>query len=128
MNRPVHFEIHAGDPAKLSKFYAEVFGWQITHMPQFDYYLISTGDNDGPGINGGFVKRMGPGAAAGAAVNAFVCSLGVASVDAALEKALAAGAQVALPKMAIPGVGWQAYIRDPDENIVGLHQADAGAK
>jgi len=27
MNRPVHFEIHATDPAKLSKFYADVFGW-----------------------------------------------------------------------------------------------------
>jgi predicted enzyme related to lactoylglutathione lyase len=29
--------------------------------------------------------------------------------------------------MAIPGVGWQAYIKDPDDNILGLHQADAGA-
>ena len=117
MNRPVHFEIHATDPATLSKFYADVFGWQITHMPQFDYYLINTGDNDGPGINGGFVKRMGA-----------VCSLGVKSVDEAVAKATAAGAQIALPKMAIPGVGYQAYIRDPDENIVGLHQADQNAK
>jgi predicted enzyme related to lactoylglutathione lyase len=128
MNRPVHFEIHAADPAKLSKFYADVFGWRITHMPQFDYYLINTGDADGPGINGGFVKRMGAGAAAGAPVNAFVCSLGVNSLDEAIAKATAAGAQIALPKMAIPGVGWQAYIRDPDENIVGLHQADPNAK
>ena len=128
MNRPVHFEIHASDPAKLSKFYAEVFGWQITHMPQFDYYLIDTGGNDGPGINGGFVKRMGPAAPDGAPVNAFVCSLGVASVDEAFAKALAAGATVALPKMAIPGVGYQAYIRDPDDNIVGLHQADQNAR
>ncbi|HWA03749.1 MAG TPA: VOC family protein, partial [Rhizomicrobium sp.] len=128
MNRPVHFEIHAADPAKLSKFYADVFGWRITHMPQFDYYLINTGDADGPGINGGFVKRMGAGAAAGAPVNAFVCSLGVNSLDEAIAKATAAGAQIALPKMAIPGVGWQAYIRDPDENIVGLHQADQNAK
>ena len=128
MGRVVHFEIHATDPATLSKFYADVFGWQITHMPQFDYYLINTGDNDGPGINGGFVKRMGAGAAPGAPVNAFVCSLGVASVDDAVAKATAAGAQIALPKMAIPGIGWQAYIRDPDENIVGLHQQDANAK
>ncbi|HVV63901.1 MAG TPA: VOC family protein [Rhizomicrobium sp.] len=128
MNRPVHFEIHAADPAKLSKFYADVFGWKITHMPQFDYFLIDTGDADGPGINGGFVKRMGAGAAAGAPVNAFVCSLGVKSVDEAIAKAMAAGAQIALPKMAIPGVGYQAYIRDPDENIVGLHQADPNAR
>jgi len=128
MNRPVHFEIHATDPAKLSKFYADVFGWQITHMAAFDYYLINTGDNDGPGINGGFVKRMGAAAAVGAPVNAFVCSLGVKSVDETVAKATAAGAAVALPKMPIPCVGWQAYIRDPDENIVGLHQADHRAR
>src|SRR5882762_3789193 len=91
MNRPVHFEIHASDPDRLSKFYAAAFGWQITHMPAFNYWLINTGDNDGPGINGGMVKRMGPAPAADAAVNAFVTSLGVASVDDVLAKALAAG-------------------------------------
>jgi len=56
------------------------------------------------------------------------CALGVTSVDEAVAKATAAGAAVALPKMAIPGVGWQTYIRDPDENIVGLHQADQNAR
>jgi predicted enzyme related to lactoylglutathione lyase len=127
MNRPVHFEIHASDPAKLSKFYADAFGWQITHMPAFNYWLINTGDSDGPGINGGMVKRMGAGATDGAPVNAFVTSLGVKSLDDVLAKALAAGASVALPKMAIPGVGYQAYIKDPDNNILGLHQADQSA-
>jgi predicted enzyme related to lactoylglutathione lyase len=39
MSRPVHFEIHAGDPEKLAKFYADVFSWKIQHMPQFDYWL-----------------------------------------------------------------------------------------
>jgi len=102
MNRPVHFEIHATDPAKLSKFYADVFGWQITHIPHLDYYLINTGDNDGPGINGGFAKRMGAHAAVGAPVNGFVCSLGVKSVDEAVSKATAAGAQIALPKWQSP--------------------------
>jgi predicted enzyme related to lactoylglutathione lyase len=97
-------------------------------MPQFDYYLIDTGEADGPGINGGFVKRMGQASSDGAAVNAFVCSLGVASVDETFAKALAHGATVALPKMAIPGVGWQAYVKDPDNNIVGLHQRDPNAK
>ena len=126
MNRPVHFEIHASDPAKLSKFYADVFGWKVTHLPQFNYWMFDTGD--GAGINGGMVQRMGSSSDAPAPVNAFVCSLGVASVDDALARALAAGATVALPKMAIPGVGYQAYIKDPDHNILGLHQADAAAK
>ena len=126
MNRPVHFEIHAGDPASLSKFYADVFGWKVTHLPQLDYWMFETGD--GAGINGGMVQRMGPRPAETAAVNGFVCSLGVASVDDALARALAAGATVALPKMAIPGVGYQAYVKDPDQNILGLHQADAAAR
>lgn len=126
MNRPVHFEIHASDPASLAGFYADTFGWKATHLPQFNYWMFDTGE--GAGINGGMVQRMGPKPAKDAAVNAFVISLGVTSLDEMLAKALAAGAVVALPKMAIPGVGWQAYIKDPDDNILGLHQADAGAR
>lgn len=126
MNRPVHFEIHAGDPASLSKFYVDAFGWKATHLPQFNYWIFDTGE--GAGINGGMVQRMGAKPAKDAAVNAFVTSLGVTSLDEVLAKALAAGATIALPKMAIPGVGWQAYIKDPDDNILGLHQADAEAR
>src|ERR1700741_3941108 len=109
MNRPVHFESHASDPDKLSKFYAGAFGWKVTHVPQFNYWLLDTGE--GTGINGGMMKRMGVPPPGDGPVNAFVVSLGVDSVDAALAKALAAGASVALPKMAIPGVGFQAYIK-----------------
>ncbi|SRR5579862_437135 len=126
MNRPVHFEIHATDPAQLSKFYTDAFGWKVTHVPEFNYWLFETGE--GPGYNGGMMKRMGAAPPGDGPVNAFVVSLGVGSVDGALAKALAAGATVAVPKMAIPGVGWQAYIKDPDNNIVGLHQPDTGAK
>jgi hypothetical protein len=126
MTRPVHFEIHASNPETLAKFYADVFGWKIQHMPQFDYWLIDSGTSE-PGINGGLLRRRGPAPAADAPVNAFVCSLGIDSVDRYLESALKAGATVALPKMAIPGVGYQAYVKDPDGNILGLHQADKTA-
>ncbi len=39
-----------------------------------------------------------------------------------------AGAECALPKMAIPGVGWLAYYKDPDGHIFGIMQNDPGAK
>jgi predicted enzyme related to lactoylglutathione lyase len=126
MSRPVHFEIHASDPEKLAKFYADVFGWKIQHMPQFDYWLIDSGSSE-HGINGGLLRRRGSPPAPDAPVNAYVCSLGIDSVDSYLERALKAGATVALPKMAIPGVGYQAYIKDPDGNILGLHQPDKSA-
>lgn len=127
MSRPVHFEIHASDPAKIVKFYEDVFGWKITHMPQFDYWLIDTGSGE-IGINGGLMKRRGPVPGPDAPVNAYVCSIGIDSVDTYLDRAIKAGATVALPKMAIPGVGYQAYVKDPDGNILGLHQPDQSAK
>jgi predicted enzyme related to lactoylglutathione lyase len=126
MSRPVHFEIHASDPEKLGKFYADVFGWKVSHMPQFDYWLIDSGSSEA-GINGGLLRRRGARPAPDAPVNAYVCSLGIESVDASLERALKAGATIALPKMSIPGVGYQAYIKDPDGNLLGLHQPDKTA-
>ena len=124
MSRIVHFEIHATDPAALSAFYAKAFDWKFRHIPALDYHLF---EGDG-GIGGGMPRRMGPLAPDGAPVNAYVCSIGVGSVDESLQRALDAGATVALPKRAIPGVGWQVYIKDPDGNILGIHQPDAAAK
>jgi predicted enzyme related to lactoylglutathione lyase len=42
-------------------------------------------------------------------------------------KAEAAGGTVALPKMAVPGVGWLAYCLDPEGNTFGLMQRDPEA-
>ncbi len=126
MSRVVHFEIHASDPKSLSAFYAKAFDWKVTYIEALDYVMFDTGA--GAGINGGMPKRMGPKPADGAAVNAYVCSIGVDSLDKYLQRALDNGATVALPKMAIPGVGWQVYVKDPDGNILGIHQPDPSAK
>jgi predicted enzyme related to lactoylglutathione lyase len=32
-----------------------------------------------------------------------------------------------LPKMAVPGVGWMAYCKDPEGHIFGIMQPDAAA-
>jgi uncharacterized protein len=127
MPRPVHFEIHASDPPKLAKFYADVFGWKVNHMREMNYWLLMTGDEKTPGINGGILQRRGAKPAEGACVNAFVCSIDVPSVDDYWKRALAAGATIAMPKMTIPGVGYVAYVKDPDENILGLYQTDKSA-
>jgi predicted enzyme related to lactoylglutathione lyase len=49
-------------------------------------------------------------------------------VDRTLGELGAAGGSLALPKMAVPGIGWLAYIKDPDGNILGIMQMDSGAK
>jgi predicted enzyme related to lactoylglutathione lyase len=128
MGRPVHFEIHASDPEKLAGFYREMFGWKIDAWPgPVPYWLIMTGDEGTPGINGGMVQRPDEGPAVGQSVNAFVCTVDVTDVDADVAKALTLGATVALPKMPVPGMGWLAYIMDPDRNILGMMQIDPAA-
>ena len=64
----------------------------------------------------------------GQAVIAYVCTVDVADVDASFEKALANGAQVAVPKIPIPGVGWLVYCKDTEGNIFGMMQNDPNAQ
>ena len=127
MARVVHFEIHADDPQRAIGFYQSIFGWtfQKWEGPQ-EYYLITTGADDKPGINGGLMKRMG--VIDGTCVIAYVCTIDTESVDETTSQVLEKGGQIALPKMAVPGVGWLAYCKDTEGNIFGVMQEDREAK
>jgi predicted enzyme related to lactoylglutathione lyase len=124
MGRPVHFEIHATDPERSREFYEEVFGWAFRQWSGQQYWVILTGEDDQPGINGGMLPRQGETPETGAAVNAFVVTVDVADLDATLETALKFGGETRLPRMPVPGVGWLAYLADPDGNLFGVLQAD----
>lgn len=121
MPRPIHFEIPADRPERAIRFYEQVFGWQFQKWegPK-PYWLVRTG-TEGPGIDGGLLPRMYPD-------QGTVNTVDVPSCDEFLRKAEAAGGKVALPKMAIPGVGWLAYCTDPEGNTFGIMQADTGAR
>lgn len=129
MSRVIHFEIHAEDPDRAVRFYTDLFGWQFTSWggPQ-EYWLITTGPDGTPGINGGLMRRRGPAPADGQALNAFACTIDVSSVDDAALKIGTVGGLVVVPKMPIAGVGWLAYAKDTEGNIFGIMQADATAK
>ena len=135
MNRIVHFEIQAGNPEKAAKFYKDVFGWEINEWivpgvqmkDENRYWLVTTGPETEPGINGGLLFRRGPAPIEGQPVNAFVCTVGVADLDESFEKALKAGGSVALPKMAVKDIGWLAYCKDTEGNIFGMMQEDKNA-
>jgi predicted enzyme related to lactoylglutathione lyase len=123
MPRPVHFEIHASDPAALRTFYETVFGWKFEQWGEVPYWIITTGDED-LGINGGMLPRQGPPPSGDQSVNAFVAIVGVQDVEKDLERAVGAGATVTMPVTAVPGIGWTAYIKDPDGNLLGLIQPE----
>ncbi|WP_426208031.1 VOC family protein [Massilia sp. TWP1-3-3] len=128
MSRAVHFEIHASDPQASMHFYSALFGWSFNKWEGGDYWLIHTGPDDQPGINGGLLPRRSAVPESMAAVNAFVITVDVEDVDNAVSSALAGGGVTAVPKMAVPGIGWLAYLKDPDGNIFGVMQADTQAR
>ncbi|MFA4966299.1 MAG: VOC family protein [Thermoleophilia bacterium] len=127
MPRVIHFEIHATEPEALVAFYSGLLGWAFVKQGAMDYWLIETGPRDQPGIDGGLVQRPVAGPAEGPALNAFVCTVQVDSLDETLTASERLGGVVALPRMPVPGVGWLAYIKDPDGNMLGLLQPDAAA-
>lgn len=121
MPRVVHFEISADEPERAVRFYTDVFGWKTEKWggPK-DYWLITTGADEQPGINGGVFKREGP-------VN-FVNTIDVPSVDDFAAKITEHGGKVVVPKMAIPGVGYLIYCQDTESNVFGIMQGDPSAQ
>lgn len=126
MPRPVHFEIHADDPERAINFYTQLFGWNFQqYMP--DYWLITTGEKGTPGIDGGLARRMGPAPAVDAPVHGYVCTVDVPNVDNVIAAVEKAGCPIALPKHAVPTVGWLFYFKDTEGNLVGAMQSDPNA-
>jgi len=121
MNRFTHFELASGDLEKTAAFYREVFGWQIEKWEgPVEYWLVNTGDASTPGINGGLMFTGGN-------FVGTVNTMEVEDIDAVLAKALANGAEIAIEKGEVPGVGTLAYIKDNCGIMVGLLQPDPNA-
>lgn len=125
MGRVVHFEIQATNPQRAINFYENVFGWTFNRWGEQEYWLIETGPEEEPGINGGLVPRRE--AVTGAEVGAFVCTIDVESVDDTLKLIGSNGGQRVVPKTPVPGVGYLVYCRDPEGNLFGVMEMDEEA-
>lgn len=118
----VHFEIPANEPEKLSKFYADVFGWKFkkTEMVDMDYWMISTGPR-GKTIGGGMYKRSGP-------EDVPRNFIGVKGIDKYIEAFKAAGGREVVGKMEVPKMGWSFIGRDPEGNLIALWEQTSPAR
>jgi predicted enzyme related to lactoylglutathione lyase len=122
MSRITHFEIPADDPERAIKFYETVFGWEFEKWKgPIEYWLIKTGPEDQPGIDGGLAKRTDPDLGVENTID-------VADLDQSLLEVEKNGGKVIRPKMAVPTVGWMAYINDTEGNIFGLMETDPEAE
>jgi predicted enzyme related to lactoylglutathione lyase len=115
----VHFEIPASDPASVSKFYEQLFGWKFSKWGEQDYWLIAHKDAPANETMGGLFKRNTPN-------EQFLNYISVNSIDESAAKATGLGAQVVTAKQEIPTVGYFAVLKDPDGNVFALFQSTGG--
>jgi hypothetical protein len=85
-----------------------------------EYWMVHTGPDGVPGINGGLMKKGD--------VSATTNTIGVESVDNAIATVTNAGGKLIMPKTPIPTVGYFAYCRDTEGNLFGVMQFDPSAK
>jgi hypothetical protein len=124
MNRVTHFEIYTDDPKAVQPFYEDVFDWKFQKFGggPIEYWLVTTGDDKEPGINGG-LTRPREGQSPGT-----LNTIAVESLDQTIKKIEERGGKICVPKIAIPKIGWLAYAEDPAGNVFGIMEPNTEAK
>ena len=116
MGRLVHFEILASNPEEAAKFYESVFGWEIaTWGGEQSYWLITTGPEGVPGINGAIMGKNFS--------QSVINTIDVDSLDEMIAKVESAGGKKVHGPTEVPGVGMHAYCEDLDGTLFGMMQA-----
>ncbi|MFL6475596.1 MAG: VOC family protein [Nitrososphaera sp.] len=122
MPRPIHFDLTVDNPERAMNFYREVFGWKFEKWNgPMEYWIVTTGDEKQPGINGGLSKRN-------QSSMPNMNTIGVSSVDTFSKMIDDKGGKVLMTKTPIPGIGWFAACQDTEGNAFGIIQEDSTAK
>ena len=122
MDKVVHFEIPTEKLERAKKFYSDVFGWRMNPVPEMNYVIVHTAEVDKQNmpktvgaINGGMMNKMehitGP-----------VITIDVENIDKKVEKIKKAGGKLVMDKMRVGEMGYAAYVKDTEGNVIGLWQ------
>ncbi len=108
----VHVEIPAKNVEAAGKFYQELFGWKMEHVPEFNYTMWE----DGSGYGGGFneVSDENP-------IGQVLVYIDSQDIDGDLKHAEKLGGKIICPKTEIPGTGWYGLFKDPTGNTLALY-------
>lgn len=116
-NNLASFAIHADDVQRCRRFYEAVFGWRFEPWGPPDFYLVHSGDEQSPGVQGLLHRRQEPRGAGGP--NCFECTIAVSDLDAVTASIKQAGGRIIMEKAPIPTVGVLTKFEDTEGNVVG---------
>ena len=108
-------ELMTRDPEGAKSFYASTIGWTFNDMPMPDgtYYVAMDGETPVGGI---FTMS---GSDFDGIPEHWFAYLSVDDVDARVEKAVAAGAEIVRPAFDVPNIGRIAIIKQPGGAAIG---------
>jgi hypothetical protein len=117
----VQLLIFARDPDRARAFYAQILGWALPDDRRRHCWVVTRDSDprlgtDGPDTTG-----------AGHAEEPFIPTIHVPDVTATAAAAVAAGGEVLVPQIPLPGVGWLIYLADTEGNVIGIMQNDPEA-
>ncbi len=122
MDKVVHFEIPVDDLERAQKFYKNIFGWTMDAVPDMEYIIIRTtpvDENNMPtepgAINGGMMKRQSP-------LTSPLVIINVQNIEDSMKKVKKMGGEIVRGKTQVMDMGYVAYFKDTEGNIIGLWQ------
>ena len=119
-NNLASFALHVDDVDRAIAFYQAVFAWRFEAWGPPGFYLIHTGDEASPGIQGVMHARAEP--RTGSGLNGVEPTFAVDDVDAVAQAVEANGGQVIFAKAVIPTVGALIRFLDTEGNDIGAMQ------
>ena len=122
MDKVQHFEIPLDNLDRAKKFYKDTFNWNMIDVPNMAYTMVHTGKTDDKGmieekgvINGGMIKRNNE-------IKSPVITITVDNMDHSLILAKKNGGKLLTDKTPVSDMGFMAYVKDSEGNIIGLWQ------
>lgn len=109
------FAIHVDDTDRARAFYEAVFGWRFEAWGPPGFYLVHTGDEASPGVQGLMHARS----QTHRALNGVEATFSVEDLDAIAAAVEANGGKMILQKSPIPTVGTLIRFLDPEGNDIG---------
>ena len=114
-NPVVHWEFMSKEPEMVADFYANIFGWKVTHKPEWNYRLVDTEGGEHT-VNGGIVKPEKSGPWPGN----MVLYILVDDLAPYRKKIVDAGGKIHVEDQEVSGLGHLCLFTDPEGRMNGL--------